>query len=57
MKQTLLNLLSKAKFLALKVYQSAPLLSGVILGYIFKPELKMIMDAGVDLIKGLLKLL
>ena len=49
----LLNLL---KTLITKIYSAAPLLSGVILGYVFKPELKIILDAGLYLAKKLLKL-
>lgn len=56
MKQKLLTTLNLIKSVALKIYAAAPLLSGIVLGYIFKPELKLILNAGLDLAKKLLKL-
>lgn len=56
MKQKLLNIASKLKALSLKAYAAAPLLTGVVVGYVFKPELKMILDAGMAIVKGLIKL-
>lgn len=56
MTQKLLSALNLIKSLALKIYSAAPLLSGIVIGYVFKPELKLILDAGLDLAKKLLKL-
>lgn len=50
------NLLNIVKSIILKIYNIAPFGFGVIVGYIFKPEIKIVVDASILLVKGLLKL-
>lgn len=50
------KLLSILKSICLTIYNAAPLGCGVAIGYIFKPELKIVLDAGILLVKGLTKL-
>jgi hypothetical protein len=56
MLQKLSNLCNSIKSFALKVWAMAPYLCCVSIGYIFKPEIKFLIDAAADIIKGISKL-
>lgn len=50
------NILNVAKTICLKIYNLSPFLCGIAIGYIFKTEVKWLLDTGLTLIKVLVKL-
>jgi hypothetical protein len=41
---------------ASKAYSFSPFAIGIVIGYVFKPEIKLVVDGAVSLVKGILKL-